>query len=275
METSPGIGERPSAPSPGLTLVPFGDLRDDSTTGEWPSPSRILPPTEHPTPISDISQDVVRGPELVSGRRVDVLSLIGDLLDAGLIGDNDASECIQFVVRTAENVSIMSDLLNARESFSGKARFLKLFVAGQTRAEWRGLTTPIPVIPGPTAVTPIVPTTILDWSSSNNSVSTPSGSLACENSATPLIFPKAIRLPVSAAVLPCIRETNALPKDSPDSMKSTQAGSSIEVSPPNALSLTRETTGCSQSTSPPKDAVGAFSVKRLPSQNDVMQPATV
>ncbi len=172
-----------------------------------------------------------------------VLSLIGDLLDNGLIREQEAIDSIKFVMETLENVLAYSDLLEARKDLFGKARFVKLFLAGRSG----DLTTP------PFTSTPIVPATIFDCSSIDESA-TP----------VPLVYPKAIRIAtvpiIGTAVWPCIRAATTEPKESPESAKSTNPGSSIEVSPPNnTLSLTRETTACSNTS--PQTGWKAFSKK--------------
>jgi hypothetical protein len=231
------IGRRPCAPSPpsGLSLVPFEDVTPSPSTNEWlNSPSRI-----HVTSPSTDGR--------TSRRRVQVLTLIGDLLDSGLIKDQEAMLCIGYIVQSPDNVLVMSDLLEARKDVLGKARFVKLFLAsrnnvcgGDNISNHQG--------PSPQcASTPIVPATIFDCHSSldDNAVSP-----------VPLVYPKAIRIAtmplIGAAVWPCVRGNSTEPKESPESAKSTNPGSSIEISPPNnTLSLTRETTACSN-TSPPK-----------------------
>jgi hypothetical protein len=209
------IGRRPSAPSPpsGLSLVPFEDVT--------PSPNEWL-----------------NSPLRPGSKRVEVLSLIGDLLDNGLIKDQDAVEGIKFVMESLENVSAFSDLLEARKDLFGKARFVKLFLAGRVTTSCDP-----PVTTPPFTSTPIVPATVFDCSSVDERVSP-----------VPLVYPKAIRIAtvpiLGTAVWPYIRAATTEPKESPESAKSTNPGSSIEVSPPNnTLSLTRETTACSN-TSP-------------------------
>lgn len=211
---------RPSAPSPpsGLSLVPFEDVTPSQSPNEWlNSPSRIH----------------------CRGRRVEVLSLIGDLLDNGWINDQDGIRCIKFAIESDENVRVLSDLMEARKELSAKAKFIKLFLAGRPPLHNPADTTP------PTASTPIVPATIFDCSSTDESTSP-----------VPLIYPKAVRIAtvpiLGTAMWPCIRGSMCEPKESPESAKSTNPGSSIDASPPiNTLSLTRETTACSH-VSPPK-----------------------
>ena len=210
---------RPSAPSPQtrreLELVKF--------VGEeaWPSPelSRI----ETQNYDEDFSSSVV-------SKRVRVLSQIGDLLDTGLLSESHTGILLDLLLR-GELVSGISDLLASRKTPAGKAQFLKVFltVYASKPPQHFGYSTPVPSyhewqLPPPTP--------FVDLPHSMTRSASP-----------PLRLPTALRPPPGSSVkLGSICENLARtisvedPKLSPESFKSTNAGSSVDsssVSPPS------------------------------------------
>jgi hypothetical protein len=219
---------RPSAPSPKeqMTLVPFSSPL--SSEDSWPSP--------------DLS--AIHSPHRLEPRqaslRVTVLMSIGELFDANMLSAEEAGDLIEITMRGDKEVLALSDLLQSRATSHGKASFLKLFLKPARDGRSNGFTTPNP--------------TYHEWQVSGlyhpptPFVDIPSPLV--RSASPPLRYPTAVRpAPVK---LSCIREdlgrTQSIesnpeePKYSPESFKSTNAGSSIDtstVSPPNDP-LTRE-----------------------------------
>jgi hypothetical protein len=177
-----------------------------------------------------------------------VLSQIGELYDSGLIDEYSTKFLIRFVFNNNNNLSIISDILLSRNDNVGRAQFLKFFIEPQ-------------VMSPPSSSIPIVPPVGFNWSDTASPID-PVVAIGRTNSSAigpTLIIPRAIRLSGPPEI----------PKDSPDSMKSTNPGSSIDVSPPNVLSLTRDTTGTSQP-SPPKEWKNALVVMPCDNGNRVV-----
>lgn len=228
---------RPRAPSPrgDLALVQFTSGSGDEV---WPSPdlSRI----EDFSPVS-----------ASNSKRIQVFRLLGDLLDNGLLSEPETGILIDLILRGGE-LNGISDLLDARKTFLGKAQFLKIFLNVTSSSSSLihhkpspagGFTTPVPHH---------------DWQLSSTGglynlppqtpfVEFPSSMI--RSASPPLRFPAAQRPPPMK--LSSIREnllvrTASLeedPKQSPESLKSTNAGSSVDETPsatPPAGTLTRD-----------------------------------
>jgi hypothetical protein len=164
--------------------------------------------------------------------RIQVLEKIGELLDNEYIEEYYGKYLIKFIFLNNYNLFIIHDILNSRRDDIGKSQFLKFFVDGKSSE-----------CPTPPPSVPLVPV-VFDWSDTASPIDpTTSGFPNDSPVGVPLLIPRAIRLNGGAP---------EIPKDSLDSMRSTNPCSSIDVSPPNILSLTRETTGTSL-TSPPKE----------------------
>ena len=225
---------RPRAPSPrgDLALVQFTAGSGDEV---WPSPdlSRI----EDFSPVS-----------ASNSKRIQVFRLLGDLLDNGLLSEPETGILIDLILRGGE-LNGISDLLDARKTVFGKAQFLKIFLSSSLihhkPSPAGGFTTPVPHH---------------DWQLSSTGglynlppqtpfVEFPSSMI--RSASPPLRFPAAQR-PPAPMKLSSIREnllvrTASLedPKLSPESLKSTNAGSSVDETAsatPPAGTLTLEST---------------------------------
>ena len=196
---------RPSAPSPAVTLVPMDEA--------WPSPglSRIVTEPLFNSPVSP----AVR---VTASRRVQLLTTIGELMDDNLLSEAEVGSLFELAFRGDKEAGHLADLLEARPSLTGKAQFLRIFlsISGMYPS---GFTTPAPT-------SYMHPTPFVDLPSP-----------MVRSASPPMRFPMAVR-PAGCQKLVCIQEDLVRgqsteeedPKLSPESYKSTNVGSSVDVS---------------------------------------------
>jgi hypothetical protein len=183
---------RPVAPSPGE---------------DWPSP--VVNHTEF-------------GLSMFPNVRVRVFSVVGELLDSGLVTEAEAAAMLEIALRGEREVMQMADLIDSRSTRNGKAQFLKLLIS-ISKTPHAGFTTPSPAACFFPHATPFVefPSPLM------------------RSASPPLRFPTALR-PHSTGMsqkpldLARAQSEEVDPKLSP----STNVGSSMETSPPAAPDCT-------------------------------------
>ena len=153
-----------------------------------------------------------------TNHRIRVLSLLGDLMDAHLLTEQEVGSLMEVLFRGDREVLQISDVIDSRPSSNGKAQFLKIFlsisVIGQCGGGGVGYTTPGPCF----------------FPHATPFVEFPSPILRSASPAT-LRFPTAIRQHVGGEQLVRIESDEVDPKMSP----STNVGSSMDtsvISPP-------------------------------------------
>ncbi len=175
-----------------------------------PAPS----PEEWPSPV--IAERSLFGANV----RVRIFSVVGDLLDAGLLTEPEVASLMEIALRGEREVMQIADLIDSRSTSNGKAQFLKLLISITTSS---GYSTPTPSN-YPACFFPHA-TPLVEF---------PSPLL--RSASPPLRFPTAMRPHSVCQRLNCIQEdlnrgqsVEVDPKLSP----STNVGSSMETSPQN------------------------------------------